>query len=178
MLHRTFSFAIAALLAASPVASATSIDGIDGQVLVNTGGGFARTTKASDVKPGDRIMARPGGSALISYGDGCTVPVREGSVYVVKQKSPCPANDQSTAKVEAKTTVTEAASSQPPGEPVGEPAPADSPSAAVVTAASAAGGLAAGGITEGALLTGAVVVGAGAAAAVVLSSKNGKPASP
>lgn len=52
-----------------------SVRGEQGTTLVNQGGGFAPTAGTTELKPGDRVLVRKGGTATITYPDGCTVPV-------------------------------------------------------------------------------------------------------
>jgi hypothetical protein len=60
-----------------------------GIVLVNHGNGYANANGPTTVNPGDIIVVNPGGSAQLSYPDGCTVPVAIGSVVTVGAQSPC-----------------------------------------------------------------------------------------
>ena len=70
-------------------ASAATVQDVQGTVLVNRGSGFQSTSGNDSVAPGDRIMARQGGSAQIVYDNGCRVKVEEGRVVVVKPEPPC-----------------------------------------------------------------------------------------
>ena len=42
-----------------------------------------------NLKPGDSVMAEPGGAAKVIYTDGCQVPVQLGGVVVIGPQSPC-----------------------------------------------------------------------------------------
>ena len=42
-----------------------------------------------NLKPGDSVMAEPGGAAKVIYTDGCQVPVQVGGVVVIGPQSPC-----------------------------------------------------------------------------------------
>jgi hypothetical protein len=76
------------LLAATACRAAT-IQSIQGQVSVNQGEGFHQINGAMDVKPGDSVLVSPGGSATVSYADGCNVGLQPGAVMVVAALSPC-----------------------------------------------------------------------------------------
>lgn len=108
--HLRFTIALAAAVATQGVARAASVDGIDGNVMVNTGKGFKPVTAAVGLKPGDQVMAQPGGSALVTYDEACVVPVREGAVVTVKSKAPCPPRTNAAWKVENSTTTVETGS--------------------------------------------------------------------
>jgi hypothetical protein len=82
-------FSSAMLLCFPCVASATTVYPETGSVLVNEGKGFVGISGEYKVHPGAKIMAKKGGSAMISYGSGCTVRVTPGEVKVVEETSPC-----------------------------------------------------------------------------------------
>jgi hypothetical protein len=163
---------------------AATVDGIDGVVMVNHGKGFVSASGPVDVAAGAKVMAKPGGSALLVYSAGCVVPVRAGSVVSVSSAQPCPETTRMNWKVEINTQVSqvsEAAAANPPGavEPV---APVEPGSESVEPPASSDGQASAAnsGWSTGELVVGGVVVGGGVAAAAVLASKksNSTPASP
>ena len=60
-----------------------------GIVLVNHGNGYENATGPTAVNPGDIVVVNPGGSAQITYPDGCTVPVAVGAIVTVGAQSPC-----------------------------------------------------------------------------------------
>ena len=72
-------------------ASASTVDSIKGRILLNRGDGFQVVAAPTTAKPGDKIMASPGGSAKLLYADGCAVDVRPEAVVTVGAKSPCTA---------------------------------------------------------------------------------------
>jgi hypothetical protein len=41
------------------------------------------------LNPGDVVVVNPGGSAQLSYADGCNVQVQVGAVVTVGEQSPC-----------------------------------------------------------------------------------------
>jgi hypothetical protein len=84
----TFSLAALALSVGTP-ARAAVLDGINGQVMVKRGGTYRLVKGPMELKPGESVVANPGGSAVISYTDGCNVPVAADSVVAVSEASPC-----------------------------------------------------------------------------------------
>lgn len=62
---------------------------VDGGVLVSSGQGFVRTTKAATLKVGDRAMVAQGNRGKITFPDGCAVDLRPGAVQIVGPVSPC-----------------------------------------------------------------------------------------
>ena len=70
-------------------AHAATMGSVQGSVLVNKGAGYGPAKGSSELKPGDTVMAKAGGSAQISYDDGCVVEVKVGQVVTVAQESPC-----------------------------------------------------------------------------------------
>jgi hypothetical protein len=134
----------------SGTARAATLDGIEGQVLVNRGGGYKRVRGPVVLKAGDTIVvANRGGRAVVSYDDGCNVPVEFSSAVVAAAAGPSACAAQASYKAPAGVT----------GSP-GVPAP--------------------GGMDGTTLAVGAVVVGGAIGAAVLLSrdQKRDRPASP
>lgn len=70
-------------------ARAASVDSIEGRVLINRGNGYQQMAGPSQAHVGDTLMASPGSSAKLRYGDGCTVAVLPGSIVTVGSVSPC-----------------------------------------------------------------------------------------
>lgn len=56
---------------------------------MNRGGGYVRGASGAQLKPGDLVMVRPGGQAVVSYTGGCFVNVQIGSVYTVQPENFC-----------------------------------------------------------------------------------------
>lgn len=113
-------------------AHAATLDSIQGEVMINRGGGYKFVGSTVELKPGDMIVANSGGAAQLTYADGCSVPLQAGYVVTVSEQSPC---------------ATQAGTVTP-------------------------------GFTPGTLAIGAVVLGGGVAAAILLSGKTDKAASP
>ena len=60
-----------------------------GQVFLSQGEGYRRLVGSAQARPGDRVVANPGGSGQIVYPDGCKVDVLPGTVAIVTKQSPC-----------------------------------------------------------------------------------------
>lgn len=80
---------IGCLLLAGSAASAATIAPVKGDVSVNQGQGFKKLDAAFEAKVGDAVMVSPGGSAKVSYADGCTIELKPGAVMVIAALSPC-----------------------------------------------------------------------------------------
>jgi len=81
----------AAIFLPSAAASlkAATLEGIQGQVLVDRGSGFDMVAGPTTLKPGDTVIVNPGGLAQIVYDSECKVTVQPGAVIAVRNKSPC-----------------------------------------------------------------------------------------
>lgn len=84
-----FTTCVLALVSSTGMAWSASLVSVDGPVSVNNGQGFKPITEAVVLRPGDVVMASPGGSAKLSYDDGCVVGINAGSVVPVRATSPC-----------------------------------------------------------------------------------------
>ncbi len=80
---------IGCLLLAGSAASAATIEPVKGDISVNQGQGFKRVEAAFEAKIGDAVMVSPGGSAKVSYADGCAIELKPGAVMVIAALSPC-----------------------------------------------------------------------------------------
>ena len=82
---------LSALIAAPAIAadSAASITAQQGTVLVNQGDEFVTATDAQALNPGDRVMVMEGGSAELTFTDGCVLPMEQGSMLEVPAISTC-----------------------------------------------------------------------------------------
>jgi hypothetical protein len=83
------ALAFAASLAVVSVCSAATIEPVQGQLSINQGQGFHPVNGRIDANVGDLVMVSPGGSATVSYPDGCKVPVQPGAVMTILPLSPC-----------------------------------------------------------------------------------------
>ena len=73
----------------SGAAFAQSVTEIRGDVRLNGGTGFVQVKVSRSVAVGDRVMARPKGSAVIQYSNGCRVRVAPGEIVTVLASPPC-----------------------------------------------------------------------------------------
>ena len=90
-MNRTAIVLVAALFAGPAFAaeSVGSLSAQEGTVLVNQGEEFVTAADAQALKPGDRVMVMEGGSAAITFADGCVLPVQAGSLTIVPAQSTC-----------------------------------------------------------------------------------------
>lgn len=89
-----FVIAFALLVSVTSYASAATVTGLQGQVLVNTGNGFRPVQGAIQVGTGARVIVNQGGQASIQYDDGCSVPLNPGQLYTIAAASPCATGQQ------------------------------------------------------------------------------------
>jgi hypothetical protein len=79
-----------ALLLTSSAWAATVDPGI-GDTSVSQGQGFLKINGRVEANVGDQVMVSPGGSATITYGDGCKQQVTSSGVATIQNPSPCAA---------------------------------------------------------------------------------------
>lgn len=70
-------------------ALAATVHVTGGQVFLSHGEGYRRLAGSAQARPGDRVVANPGGSGQIVYPDGCKVEVLPGTVAIITKQSPC-----------------------------------------------------------------------------------------
>lgn len=80
---------IITLLSGSYTVSAASVSPEKGTVLINNGNGFVKIDEDTYAAPGAQVMAKPGGVALISYNQHCSVRVVPGVIKTVEEAAPC-----------------------------------------------------------------------------------------
>jgi hypothetical protein len=68
---------------------AADVQSVQGDLSINQGQGFQAVNGRLDANVGDSVMVGPGGSATVSYPDGCQVPVQPGAVTTIAPLSPC-----------------------------------------------------------------------------------------
>lgn len=66
------------------------VSDIKGQVFVNFGEGFVAIETPTEVKPGDRVVARKASGATVRYGNDCEIRLSSGQAFVVPQDKVCP----------------------------------------------------------------------------------------
>jgi hypothetical protein len=88
---RTATFIAILLFATSAFAadSVATLNGQQGTVLVNQGEEFVTAAEAQALVAGDRVMVMEGGSALVTFADGCVLALESGSLLDVPAESTC-----------------------------------------------------------------------------------------
>jgi hypothetical protein len=76
-------------LLAATVCHAATVQPLQGQVSINQGQGFHQIAGAAELKAGDSVIVSPGGTATVSYADGCNVGLQPGAVMIIAALSPC-----------------------------------------------------------------------------------------
>lgn len=91
MLRRLSVLALASLaMSAALAASTASVSSSTGKVMVShEGGDFVPLRPGQELDAGDRLMVAKGGSAIVKFGDGCTMSVAENSIVVMPEISTC-----------------------------------------------------------------------------------------
>ena len=91
-MSRTLVSLVACLAFGAPMigpAFAATLGSVQGVVMVNRGNGYQTVQGTVQLNPGDVVVVNPGGSAQLSYADGCSVQVQVGAVVTVGEQSPC-----------------------------------------------------------------------------------------
>ena len=87
---RKFILGLAAASLLVPVAShAASLTVTQGDVMVSHGAGYKRVTGTVELTKGDSVVAKPGATASLAFGDACVVPLKSQAIFVVGDISPC-----------------------------------------------------------------------------------------
>lgn len=68
-----------------------------GSLVINQGEGFQPVNGRIDANVGDSVMVAPGGTATVTYADGCTVDVQPGAVTTIAPISPCASGSNAQA---------------------------------------------------------------------------------
>lgn len=84
---KLFGLAVCATLAYASAAGAATLTPMQGDVLLNQGGGYKAVTVPVEVKAGDSILVNPKGLAQLSYGDCATYEIKPGDVVYVAEQS-------------------------------------------------------------------------------------------
>ena len=173
-LKHTLTCSVCLVLSVAP-ARAALLQDISGNVVVNRGEGFEPVKGSVELATGDQVVVGPGGTATLSYGGGCNVPVAPEAVVSVSAKAPCPpAKPGQVVGQQVPTHAVNPGGVQNPGgapvDPIDPDAPAD-PNAANPVDGGGFGGMS--GTTLAVVGGAAVAIGVGVAIAV-----NSKSASP
>lgn len=116
MLRNTFLLSLLAAAPAFAAEPAATLSAQEGTVLVNQGDEFVTATEQQVLAAGDRVLVMEGGSAEITFADGCVLPLAEGSMLDVPALSTCAAAMARVQKIGPSYAEAEA------GEEGGEPA--------------------------------------------------------
>ncbi|MBW8366840.1 MAG: hypothetical protein K0M70_03150 [Arenimonas sp.] len=85
--------------AAETAEHAATLSAQQGTVLVNQGDEFITAAEAQPLMAGDRVMVMEGGSAEITFTDGCVLPLASGSLLDVPALSTCAGNVASVQSI-------------------------------------------------------------------------------
>jgi len=88
MLHRPILSALFSLSLSGLAAHATTLTPQGGTVHVNTGSGFVAVDGNTPVAGAAKVMVSPGGSALVTYSNTCSVRLASG-VWTIQDQPPC-----------------------------------------------------------------------------------------
>jgi hypothetical protein len=92
--------------AATPPAPPAISLGVDsGSVLVSTGGEFTQASSGQVIAPGHRILVPEGGSASLTYGNGCGKALTSAGVYTVSGDCQLASNASSSSGLSTGTVV-------------------------------------------------------------------------
>jgi hypothetical protein len=92
MVRKPIIFALpvaACLLFATDAFADATISAASGSVLVNQGEQFVPSGNGTALHPGDRVLVNTGGSATLTFSDGCESTVAGGTVVTIPSVSPC-----------------------------------------------------------------------------------------
>ena len=75
-------------LALCHAATAATLSGVQGQVLVNQGNGFVQAQPGMTISPGDTVMVSEGATAQVTYPNGVVANVPPGGLFTVPTVPP------------------------------------------------------------------------------------------
>lgn len=98
---RITAFILSSVFAATAFAAdgSATLSQQQGTVLVNQGEQFITATEFQALNVGDRVMVMEGGSAELTFADGCVLPLESGSLIEVPAVSTCAGNVASVQKI-------------------------------------------------------------------------------
>ena len=124
-LKHTLTCSVCLVLSVAP-ARAALLQDISGNVVVNRGEGFEPVKGSVELATGDQVVVGPGGTATLSYGGGCNVPVAPEAVVSVSAKAPClPAKSGQVVGQQVPTQAVNPGVQNPGGAPIDPNAPVD-----------------------------------------------------
>ena len=87
--HFALGFLLTALASTAYADSVATLGDIGGSVKINQGVEFVDAQPGQPVNAGDRILVMEGGSASITFNDGCKLQISGGSLVTVPATSTC-----------------------------------------------------------------------------------------
>lgn len=75
-------------------ASAATLTGVSGPVLVDSGKGFVKVSANAEIPAGSRVMISKGGQAVLAYADGCSKTLGANTITTVVGSGACNAPAQ------------------------------------------------------------------------------------
>ncbi|MGB8144138.1 MAG: hypothetical protein WCF05_02980 [Chromatiaceae bacterium] len=94
----------------SPVATVVRVDGT---AVVSQDARYVPARQGMNLKEGDRLMVLEGGSAILTFTDGCQYELGQMAMLAVQGISTCAANGVGVYKVDPKTAVADGAVPKP-----------------------------------------------------------------
>lgn len=94
----------------SPVATVVRVDGT---AVVSQDARYVPARQGMNLKEGDRLMVLEGGSAILTFADGCQYELGQMAMLAVQGISTCAANGVGVYKVDPKTAVADGAVPKP-----------------------------------------------------------------
>lgn len=88
-IHKVGVLAAAVSIVLASAAQAATVSVLSGPVSLNKGNGFRSIGSSASAAGGDLVMAGAGGTAEITYEDGCKQTVNSGETVTVAETSPC-----------------------------------------------------------------------------------------
>jgi len=71
---------------AMPIGSVTRLQGV---VMVNQGEKYTTAYEGTGLSPGDRVMTLDGGTATLTFDDGCVYTIESNRIFKLTSTSPC-----------------------------------------------------------------------------------------
>lgn len=98
---RITAFILSSVFAATAFAAdgSATLSQQQGTVLVNQGEQFITATEFQALNVGDRVMVMEGGSAELTFADGCVLSLESGSLLEVPAVSTCAGNVASVQRI-------------------------------------------------------------------------------
>jgi len=86
LLSAALATALGVAGSAEPVATVSQIQGV---VLISQGADYVTAKQGMTLLEGDRVMAMDGGSAALTYSDGCKLDITDNQVFTIGSAASC-----------------------------------------------------------------------------------------